>query len=133
MNVDEDIPRWTRLADTELATAKYLLETRRPMPCEIICNLSQQAAEKIIKGFLYSRGIRAPKTRDLRELCDLCVDIEAGFGSFGREAVSLTSYGVLPRYPNELDLEEHDAETAVKYAERIVAFVKPLLDKTSET
>ncbi|MCL2018873.1 MAG: HEPN domain-containing protein [Oscillospiraceae bacterium] len=132
MNVDYDIAQWIKLSDTELASAKHLFKTFKPMPCEIICNLSQQAAEKIIKGFLFSRNIEAPKIHDLRELCDMCLEIEPGFNTFDRETSVLSNYGVFPRYPNNLQLEEHDAEQAIKYAEKIVGFVRPFLIEASK-
>jgi len=95
-------------------------------------SLSQQAAEKITKGFLFSKNIEAPYTHNIRELCDMCIEIEPGFNNFNREAVTLSHYGVLPRYPNEIELTEHDAEQAIKYAEKIVDFVRPLLIITEE-
>ena len=127
MSVDYDILKWVRLAEMDLTTAKHLFETQKPIPHEIICFHSQQAAEKILKGFLFFNNIEAPKTHDLKILCEICIEIEEGFNNFNREAVTLTHYGVLPCYPNEIELEEHDAEQAIKYAEKIMEFVKPLL------
>jgi HEPN domain-containing protein len=81
----------------------------------------------MVKGYLFSKGIEAPKTHKLRKLCEMCEEFESGFSSFNREATTLSRYGVLPRYPNELELEEHDAETAIKYADKIMEFVNGLL------
>ncbi|MCL2053116.1 MAG: HEPN domain-containing protein [Oscillospiraceae bacterium] len=127
MSVDYDISKWIKIADNELSSAKHLFETHKPMPCEIVCFLSQQSAEKIIKGYLFSQNIEAPKTHDLEVLCDMCIEVEAGFNAFSRETATLSHYGVLPRYPNEIELTEQDAETALKYADKIMQFVKPLL------
>jgi ABC-type cobalamin/Fe3+-siderophores transport system ATPase subunit len=38
----------------------------------------------------------------------------------------------MPRYPTELDLEEHDAETALRYADKIVAYVNGLVFPPTE-
>ena len=127
MNVNYNIEEWVRLADMDLSTAQYLFETRRPTPLEIICFHCQQAAEKMLKGYLFSNGVAAPKTHDLESICDMCVKLESGFSVFDRELLALTRYGVMPRYPHEFELEERDAETAIKYADRIMAFVKGLL------
>ena len=127
MNVDYDIAQWIRLSDMDLSSAEHLFELHKPTPCEIVCFHSQQAVEKIIKGYLFSKNIEAPKIHDLRELCDMCLEIELGFGAFGREMTTLTQYGVLPRYPAEIGLTEYEAEQAIKYAKRIIEFVKSLL------
>jgi len=127
MSVDYDVAQWIKLAETDLKVAQHLFETFRPMPLEAICNHCQQSAEKIVKGYLFSKNIAAPKTHDIRELCDMCAEIESGFSNFNREANTLTRYAVLPRYPKEFELEEHDAKTAIKYADRIMEFVNGLI------
>ena len=60
-----------------------------------------------------------------------CVEINADFGVFVRESATLTRFGVVARYPNELQLEEHDAERAIRYADKIMEFVKGLLDTST--
>ena len=132
MSVDYDISRWIRLADMDLATARHSFATQRPIPLEVICFHSQQSAEKMLKGYLFSNNVEAQKIHDLEALCDMCVKLESGFSVFGRELLTLTRYGVMPRYPDEIELEEHDAETAIKYADKIMEFVKGLLNKPSD-
>jgi HEPN domain-containing protein len=128
MSVDYDISKWIALADKDLAVAHHLCELFKPMPCEAVCFHSQQVVGKILKGYLFSNDIKAPKTHDLEVLCDMCVKIESSFNVFGRELLTLTPYGVMPRYPDEIELEEHDAEIAAKYADKIMEFVKGLLE-----
>ena len=125
------IEQWVRLADMDLVTAHRIFENHRPMPIEIICFHAQQAGEKIIKGFLVSKGVIPPKIHDLRELLKMCIVIEQGFDLLRKEATLLTRYGVLPRYPAEYELEESDAETALKYADKIMEYTKGLLFSTS--
>lgn len=127
MNVDYDISQWVKLADMDLEAARNLFAIQKPMPCEIICFHSQQAAEKILKGFLFFNNVKAPKTHNLEELCNMCIKIEPKFNGFDRELNALNRYSVFSRYPNEFELEEHDAETAIKYADKVMAFVKGLL------
>lgn len=42
---------WQNFAEMDLSTAEYL-QGMRPIPVEIICYHCQQAAEKILKGYL---------------------------------------------------------------------------------
>jgi HEPN domain-containing protein len=123
MSVDENIHEWKRLADLDLSVANHLAETHHPTPIEPICFHSQQAAEKMIKCFMVLNSIKPPHTHDLSELLKLCVAIESGFDQFRRESAILSRYGVMPRYPYDLELEEHDAKTAILYAEKICDYV----------
>jgi HEPN domain-containing protein len=119
------VEEWVKLAETDLGSARHLFKTYNPMPIEPICNHCQQSAEKMIKGFLVFNGIIPLKDHKLRKLCDMHTEVV--FDDFDRELAILSRYGVTPRYPNELELEELDAETAIKYAEKIMEFVKGLL------
>ena len=130
MKVNEDIHEWQRHADMDFDIARHLYKTFRPLPIERICFLSQQAAEKILKYYLVSKSVVPPKTHDIRELTQMCSNLDEGFAVFRYEEITLTRYGVMPRYPNELELEKHDAETAIKYADKIMTFVKGLLVDT---
>jgi len=51
---------WQRLGEMDLSSAEHLL-TMKPVPVEIICYLSQQSAEKYLKGYLVLHGINPPK------------------------------------------------------------------------
>ena len=74
MNVNCNISEWLRLAEMDLSSAKLLIEVHKPTPIAIICFHSQQAAEKILKGYLFSHGVDAPKTHNLRASTELCGD-----------------------------------------------------------
>ena len=107
-----------------MATARHMFETYRPKPLEVVCFHAQQAAEKILKCYLISQEIEAPKTHDMRTLCELCVDIEKGFDNIYEAAILLTRYAVIPRYPAELALIEQDAAKAIEHADEVMDFVK---------
>ena len=102
----------------------------RPIPIEIVCFHSQQAVEKMLKCFLVFKEFDPPKIHDLRELLKMCIKFESGFDNFRRETDTLTDYAVLPRYPAELELDETDGETAIKYANKIMDYVSVLVFKT---
>jgi len=124
------IIEWKRLADMDLLTANHMF-SHHPIPVEIVCFHSQQATEKMLKCFLVFNEVEPPKIHDLRELLKMCIKFESGFDKFRKEVDTLTDYGVLPRYPNELELEERDAEMAIKYADKIMKYVSGLILPTS--
>lgn len=126
------VEEWVRFAETDLSSAKTLFEVHRPIPIEIVGFHSQQAAEKIIKAFLVSKDIIPEKTHELHKLIKKCLKFNSEFKKFALESDTLTQYAVPPRYPHELELEEYDAETAIKYADRIMEFVKELLDPPTD-
>ena len=128
MNLEKDVEQWAKFAKRDLEIAQHLFELFRPMPIEPICNHCQQSAEKMLKGFLIFNRVEPPKTHKLRKLSDMCIEIKQDFYDFEHELATLTRYGVMPRYPNELQLEEHDAKIAISYAEKIVQYVNELLD-----
>jgi len=127
MKPEKDTAQWLRLAELDLEVARHLFETFRPMPIEPICNHCQQSAEKMLKCFLIFKEIKPPNIHDLEVLCNMCIEFVEGFNVLSKESATLSHYGVMPRYPNELELEEHDAETAIKYAEKIADYVNGLL------
>ncbi len=115
---------WYRFAAMDLSSAKYLLNMK-PSPVEIICYHCQQSAEKFLKGFLVLHDINPPKIHDLDELCKLCIEIEIEFQDIIDQCSDLTAYGIQPRYPAEINLEEQDLQQALKSAETIRDFILP--------
>ncbi|MBM7583326.1 HEPN domain-containing protein [Caldicoprobacter guelmensis] len=113
---------WQRLAELDLRCAEHLLKMH-PIPIEIICYHCQQSAEKYLKGYLVLHGIDPPKIHDLNELCKLCIKISDTFVSIADQCSDLTAYGVQPRYPMEVVLEEKDMRQALKSAKIIRDFV----------
>lgn len=128
MNEDNKIiTEWKRLADMDLSSARLLFEMHRPVPVEIVCFHSQQVAEKMLKCFLVLKEVEPPKIHDLRELLKMCVKFESGFDGLRKETDTLTDYAVLPRYPAELELDETDGETAIKYAVKVMNYVNGIV------
>ena len=126
------IEEWIRLADMDLFTATHMFETTRPIPLEVVCFHSQQAAEKMLKCFLVSKRIVPPKTHDLKDLLKMCTQHESSFTEITKESALITDYGVLPRYPAELELEEQDGKTAINCANKVRDFVNGLLFPPTE-
>jgi len=113
---------WQRLAEQDLNSAGYLLNMR-PVPLEIVCYLCQQSAEKYLKGYLVLYGINPPKIHDLNELRKLCSNLSDDFKEIADQCSDLIAYGVQPRYPMELMLEEQDMRQALNSAKAIRDFI----------
>jgi len=131
MNGKKDmILEWVRLADLDLLTANHML-AHHPVPIEIICFHAQQAGEKMLKYFLVTKNIEPPKIHDLQILLEMCIKFDSGFSALSKESVVLTPYGVMPRYPADHDIDEHDAEAAIKCANKIRDFVNGIVSTDS--
>jgi HEPN domain-containing protein len=119
----QNAQEWWRLADMDLSTAEYLVGMR-PMPIEIICYHSQQAAEKYLKGYLVLHGNTPPKTRDLNVLLKQCTILSPELQNISDPCSDLTAYGVQPRYPMEWVLDEVDVHQALANAKAVWDCIK---------
>jgi HEPN domain-containing protein len=126
MDRAEELRQWFAIAGQDLSSAEYLSNMRYPTPDEVICNLCQQAAEKYLKGYIFLNYIEPPKIHDLFVLIKLCESINGGFSVLIPQSDFLTQYGILPRYPNELQITGNDMRTAIQYAKDIKDFVESL-------
>ena len=79
-------------------------------------------------------GIEPPRTHNLVELCNLCIEQDNDFSAIKELCARLTPYGVETRYPNELAVDEIITEQAVVMAKKVYDFctVKISYDKTVE-
>ena len=128
MNVNSEISEWIRLADMDLATAHHMFDTYHPKPLEIVCFHSQQAAEKILKCYLVSKGIEYPKIHDMQVLIEMCIEFDDEFNNIYVEATTLTNYAVSLRYPTELGIEESDTIKAIENSDKVMKFVREKLN-----
>jgi HEPN domain-containing protein len=124
----KEAQEWQRLADMDLSTAEYL-KNMNPLPIEIICYHCQQSAEKYLKGYLVFCGMTPPRMHDLDELCKLCLKFSDSFKSIADQCSDLTAYGVQPRYPMELILEEEDMQQALDSAKMVKDFVIDIIEE----
>ena len=115
---------WYRFAQMDLLAADILNKHAYPKPLEIICYHAQQFAEKMFKGFLVANDVAPPKKHDLPLLCDLCVAINSRFEVLSDISDFLTLFGVQPRYPNELEVLDDDAERALRSMQKIMVFFR---------
>ena len=123
MGKQEVLQQWLDKGKNDLRSAEYLSTMHHPTPDEIICYLCQQSAEKYLKAFIFSHDIEPDKTHDLEDLLEVCQKYNTEFSTLFSKVYVLTSYAVLPRYPNDLGITGEDVKTALDYAKSIQEFV----------
>ncbi len=128
MDNTKEAKKWQKLADMDLRTAEYL-KKMKPLPIEIICYHCQQSAEKYLKGYLVFCGMVPPRMHDLDELCKLCLKYSNIFKSIADPCSDLTAYGVQPRYPMELILDEEDMKQSLDSARAVKDFVVAIIEE----
>ena len=116
----EDL-RWTRLLSKEGAY-------------HLACFLSQQVAEKALKGFLFAQGEEIVLGHSVQRLCAAAAAYHKSFVEKSRRWSLLDGYYIPTRYPNGLpdgipsDVFTSEAsENAVKLAAEAVEWVESLL------
>ncbi|MBI3577666.1 HEPN domain-containing protein [Candidatus Gottesmanbacteria bacterium] len=90
--------------------------------------LSQQVAEKFLKGFLILHGIEPPRIHELPTLLDYCVKINSEFENLRDACELLTGFYVESRYPP--DQPDYSKEEIVE-AFRNARLIKETIEKVS--
>ena len=117
------LQQWLEKGFEELDSAECLSVYRHPTPDETICYLCQQSAEKYLKAFIFSNDIIPNNTHDLKMLLLKCQEYDPSFSTLLSSTQILNAYGVMPRYPNELEISEDDMKNALANAKKIQEFV----------
>jgi len=128
----EEGKRWLRQAEEDLEAAQSLLEAKKYY---MVCFVSQQAAEKVLKAYLYAQGEEFLFSHSVWKLCQLSTKYDKEFAALRSKVKNLDIYYTEARYPNSLDsgipaefFEEGDAVEARKLAEEVIVFVKKRLE-----
>ena len=129
MSDNELVQEWLKYSHNDLISAKHLFADLYPKQTEIACYLSQQCAEKALKGYLLFKDTEPPRTHNLVELCQICMNHDSTFSEILNACADLTPYGVAVRYPNELAVDEIITKSAIDKAQGIFDFC---LGKVSE-
>lgn len=90
--------------------------------------LSQQIAEKFIKGFLILRGVEPPRIHELPKLLNECVKIKADLEDLRDACELLTGFYVESRYPP--DMPQYSKEEIIE-AFRNAQVIKEKIEKAS--
>ena len=116
-----DDPReWINRARSNLALAKNRVPGAY---LEDLCFEAQQAAERAIKAVLIARDVEYPYVHDLAHLLSVLEDAGESVPCVVREAVELTPYAVITRYPGPTrPVTAREYLAAVETAEAVVAW-----------
>ncbi len=126
--IRELVAEWMRHARSDLAVAR-MADVEQISP-EILAFHAQQAAEKALKALLVQRQVEFPRQHVIGPLLNLCR--EAGYEGIEalEEAVSLTRFAVVTRYPGEEEpVSRQEALQAFGLAEIVLTWVETQLDK----
>src|SRR5713101_9709423 len=91
--------RWLAQAENDLAFAT--LASREGYFAQACFN-SQQAAEKALKAYLYSRGAEQVLGHSVADVAAECANVEAEFSPLRLQAAPLDQFYVATRCPNSL-------------------------------
>jgi len=116
------IKKWYKTAIADFNAAETLDKHMNPKPLEIIGFHCQQAAEKLLKGFLASNSIEPPKIHDIQRLCEMCMEINGDFEKMKAVCEELNPYSVQTRYPSAIELLETDIERALQSVQTMIEF-----------
>lgn len=123
----EEGERWLKQAESDLEDAQYNSEGGR---YNVACFLGQQAAEKALKGYLYTKGDEEVWGHSVAELCTRAISFDSQFKSFKKTAAPLDKYYIPTRYPNALPggipkeaFDAEDAKRAISTAKVVIEFV----------
>ncbi len=119
--------RWLAQAERDLSDARFARDGGRH---NLACFLSQQAAEKALKGFLYLNDIEAPWSHSARDLVVAAAQFDSAFEGFAKRASDLDKHYIPTRYPNGLPggipadaFDESDSSAALDDAATIIGAV----------
>ncbi len=119
--------RWFDKARNDLLDADNNLAADK-VPYDTVCFHCQQAAEKLLKGFLVAHGCEYPITHNLFVILDKVIEYDRLAESL-REALSLLNpYAVEVRYPgDELTLTIDNATEARQATQEVLDWLKSIL------
>lgn len=128
--------RWLNQSQSDIDDAIYCATGKR---YSIACFLSQQSAEKAVRGFLYSKGAEDVWGHSLADLCEDAMAFELQFDAIKSTAALLDKYYNMTRYPTGLPggipaqvFDAEDAGRAISIAQQIGQFVRDRIVNTNE-
>ena len=127
MSNPDDPRTWVAKAESDLLNIRNNLNAEQ-VPWDTVCFHAQQAAEKMLKAVLVSRGQAVTRTHDLMALLAEAVAAGAPLESLEPDCRLLTPYAVMLRYPGAAgEPSEEEGRQAVAAAERICEHLRAAL------
>jgi len=115
---------WIDKAKSDLLNADNKLAADK-VPFDTVCFHCQQAAEKLLKGFLIAHGCEYPITHNLFAILDKVVEYNPLAESLREALALLNPYAVEIRYPgDELTLSIDNATEARQAAQEVLDWMR---------
>lgn len=124
MSAERDPMAWLEKADDDLLSSSNNIAAART-PWDTVGFHSQQAVEKILKGFLASHDRPIPHIHDLVALITHCEAISPSLAALRGDCARLSGYAVLARYPD--DTGHRATETEGRWAHATAVRVRELV------
>jgi HEPN domain-containing protein len=116
--------RWFDKAKNDLLDADNNLSADK-VPYDTVCFHCQQAAEKLLKGFLVAHGCEYPITHNLFVILDKVIEHDNSAELLRETIALLNPYSVEIRYPgDELTLTIDSATEARQAAQKVLEWMK---------
>ncbi len=116
----ESIGKWIEKAEQDIIAAQTLFDIR-PFILDVVCFHCQQAVEKLLKAFLFSKGQEIEKTHDIVFLQEQCSNIDMDFSDI--DFKNLNTYAVDARYPDFISPELNEVKEYLLIAGKIKKLV----------
>jgi HEPN domain-containing protein len=131
----EEGMRWLLQARQDLDDANYNLEGRR---YHLACFLSQQAAEKALKAFLYLKGEEMVLGHSVARLLKTAIRYDPEMEMI-KGTAGLDKYYIPTRYPNGLPggvpyeaFDDEDALKAIGLASKVIEQIQHIIENNQK-
>jgi HEPN domain-containing protein len=111
---------WVRKAENDYKVAGQILRRRKDVVPDAACFFCQQCVEKFLKARLLEAGIAFPRTHDLLQLLNACLQVEPLWAAYARVVDAMSDYAVDFRYPGH-SATLREARTALKHCRSLRA------------
>lgn len=124
--MNEILEKWIKIADNDFKSAQSLMKDNL---FGNACFHCQQAAEKYLKAFLVANNREFPKVHDLEYLVEMAKHIDPDFEEITGEALALTDYATIFRYPGDEPVEcaKEDCLDALSQVGKVKEFIEKKL------
>ena len=114
---------WVKKAENDFKVASQILRRRKDIVPDAACFFCQQSSEKYLKAKLVEAGIAFPRTHDLLQLLNLCVQVEPLWSAYAKVVDAMSDYAVDFRYPGHSSTLR-EAKSALKHCRSLRAEVR---------
>jgi HEPN domain-containing protein len=114
-----DTAGWVKKAAADLRAAQVGIDVDPPLLGDVVFHC-QQTVEKVFKAFLTYHDQPFRKTHNLEELGEACLRLDPSLAHLVDEAVPLSEYAWVFRYPGEPETPDlHECEAALSVARAV--------------